>query len=183
MARLRVYLAGPDVFLPDAVAAGEEKKRLCEKHGFEGVFPLDAEIEAGAPRSTGLRISAANEALIAGADLVIANMTPFRGPSADAGTAYEMGFARALGKRVLAYTESPDGFAPRTRAFLAERGALAPDGDHATDGTSIEAFDLADNLMLVGALAEQEHEPSRSFEECLLVAQRAANPTAARVER
>lgn len=174
MARLRVYLAGPEVFLRDAAAAGAEKKRLCAKHGCDGVFPLDAEIEAGAPRATGLRISAANEALIRSVDVVIANITPFRGPSADAGTAYEMGFARALGKRVLAYTESAVSFAPRTRAFLAERGALAADGERATDGTAIEAFDLADNLMLAGALAEQDYEPSDSFEACLLVAKGAA---------
>jgi nucleoside 2-deoxyribosyltransferase len=174
MTRLRVYLAGPDVFLPDAAAVGAEKKRLCEKHGFEGVFPLDAELAAGSPRATGLAISAANEALIRGSDLVIANMTPFRGPSADVGTAYEMGFARALGKRVLAYTESDVSFAPRTRAFLAARGELAPDGEHETNGTSIEAFELADNLMLAGALVEQAYEPSGSFEACLLVAKRAA---------
>ncbi len=173
MARLRVYLAGPEVFLPDAVAAGAEKKRLCAQHGFEGVFPLDAELEAASPRATGLAISAANEALIRSSELVIANMTPFRGPSADVGTAYEMGFARALGKRVLAYTESAVSFAPRTRAFLAERDELAADGERATNGTSIEAFELADNLMLVGALAEQAYEPSGSFEACLLLAKRA----------
>lgn len=172
MTRPRVYLAGPDVFLPDAAAAGAEKKRLCAQHGFEGVFPLDAEIAAASPRATGLAISAANEALIVSCELVIANMTPFRGPSADAGTAYEMGFARALGKRVLAYTESDVSFAPRTRAFLAERGLLAADGEHGADGTSIEAFELADNLMLAGALVEQEYAPSRSFEECLSVAKR-----------
>ena len=174
MVRARVYLAGPDVFLPAAAAAGAAKKQLCEKYGFEGVFPLDAEITAGTPRETGLRISEANEALIRSCAFVIANMTPFRGPSADAGTAYEMGFARALGKPVLAYTESGASFTARTRAFLAERGKLAPDGAHETDGTSIEAFDLADNLMLAGALTEQAYEPSRSFEECLLVAQRLA---------
>jgi nucleoside 2-deoxyribosyltransferase len=172
MARPRVYLAGPDVFLAAAVARGAEKKRLCEKYGFEGVFPLDAELVATTPRATGLAISAANEALIRSSELVIANMTPFRGPSADVGTAYEMGYARALGKRVLAYTESTLSFAPRSRAFLAARGELAADGERETDGTSIESFDLADNLMLAGALTEQAHEPSRSFEECLLVAQR-----------
>jgi nucleoside 2-deoxyribosyltransferase len=172
MARLRVYLAGPDVFLPDAAAAGADKKRLCAQQGFEGVFPLDAELAAASPRATGIAISAANEALIRSCELVIANMTPFRGPSADAGTAYEMGFARALGKRVLAYTESAVSFAARTRAFLAERGELAADGERETNGRSIEAFELADNLMLVGALAEQAHEPSDSFAACLLVAKR-----------
>ena len=43
--RPRVYLAGPDVFLPDALAVGEAKKRLCADHGLEGVFPLDNPID------------------------------------------------------------------------------------------------------------------------------------------
>jgi nucleoside 2-deoxyribosyltransferase len=36
----RIYLAGPDVFLPDAIEAGKRKKVLCQKYGFEGVYPL-----------------------------------------------------------------------------------------------------------------------------------------------
>ena len=37
----RIYLAGPEVFLPDPLAMGAKKVALCAKHGFEGVFPLD----------------------------------------------------------------------------------------------------------------------------------------------
>ena len=43
--RPRVYLAGPEVFLPDAIAVGAEKCRLCAEYGFEGLFPLDASLE------------------------------------------------------------------------------------------------------------------------------------------
>src|SRR5437763_51598 len=87
----RIYLAGPDVFLPDATEAGERKKAICAELGLEGVFPLDAEIgaEDGERRELALRISAANEGLIRSCQAVVANMTPFRGPSADVGTAYE----------------------------------------------------------------------------------------------
>ena len=38
----RIYLAGPEVFLPDARVIGEAKARLCAAAGFEGIFPLDA---------------------------------------------------------------------------------------------------------------------------------------------
>ncbi len=39
---MRVYLAGPDVFLPDPHARGAALKRICARHGLTGVFPLDA---------------------------------------------------------------------------------------------------------------------------------------------
>ena len=40
----RIYLAGPEVFLPDAQAMGARKAALCAAHGLEGVFPLDAQL-------------------------------------------------------------------------------------------------------------------------------------------
>ena len=40
-------------------------------------------------------------------DAAVANLTPFRGVSADAGTAFEVGFMRALGRPVLGYTNTP----------------------------------------------------------------------------
>ncbi|OWK43643.1 nucleoside 2-deoxyribosyltransferase [Fimbriiglobus ruber] len=151
----RIYLAGPDVFLPDPIAAGEQKKAICRQHGLEGVFPFDAEVDAGGrPRSeTGLLISAANESLIRGCVAVIANMTPFRGPSADVGTAYEMGFARGLGLIVFAYTNDPTAFLPRTERYLGvhakrdENGRLRDAND-----MEVEDWGLADNLMLEGGI-------------------------------
>jgi nucleoside 2-deoxyribosyltransferase len=94
--RPRIYLAGPDVFLPDPIAFGAKKKQVCERYGLEGVFPFDAEVEPrNQPRrETAFKISEANENLIRGCVGVIANMTPFRGISADVGTAFEMGFKR-----------------------------------------------------------------------------------------
>jgi nucleoside 2-deoxyribosyltransferase len=41
-----VYLAGFDVFRPDAAAYGASLKVLCDELGFTGIFPLDAEFEA-----------------------------------------------------------------------------------------------------------------------------------------
>src|SRR6056297_3837533 len=95
-----VYLAGPDVFLPDAREIGEAKRQICENLGLVGLFPLDNEIDiAGLPAvEQARRISLANEALMHHADAAIANLTPFRGASMDAGTAYEIGFIRALGR-------------------------------------------------------------------------------------
>src|SRR5262245_42850299 len=105
MSRLpSVYLAGPDVFLSDACAPGARLKAICNAAGLEAHLPLDADL-ASAPA-----IAAANEARIRACDGMLANLTPFRGPSADAGTIYEVGYARALGKVIVGYTEARDTF-------------------------------------------------------------------------
>lgn len=150
MAKERIYLAGPDVFLPDPHAAAAAKKQVCADYGFVGVFPLDKALDLTGlgRREAGLRIAEANEELMRGCDLVIANMTPFRGPSMDVGTAYEMGFMRALGRPVLGYSNDGRLFVERTRAWIGAPGAAADD-----DGMAIEDFDMVDNLMLHGAVA------------------------------
>src|SRR5437899_12125756 len=92
---LKIYLAGPDVFLADARAVGERKKALCQEFGFEGLFPLDNDEDVGADAA---KIFRANCSLMRQADIGLFNLTPFRGPSADAGTVFELGFLFARGK-------------------------------------------------------------------------------------
>ena len=41
----RVYLAGPEVFLPDPIEAGRIKCALAAELGLEGVYPLDASLD------------------------------------------------------------------------------------------------------------------------------------------
>jgi nucleoside 2-deoxyribosyltransferase len=148
---IRVYLAGPDVFRADAEAFGARLKAVCARHGLEGVFPLDPLAAGDDPAWAGLPLAQAiarrNEAHIAGCAALIANLTPFRGPSADAGTVFEIGFARALGRTVFAWSNSGALFAARTRAFI---GAA---GERDGEGMLIEDFPgLADNLMIEGAI-------------------------------
>ena len=33
---IMIYLAGPDVFLPNAIEVGKKKMAICEEFGFEG---------------------------------------------------------------------------------------------------------------------------------------------------
>jgi nucleoside 2-deoxyribosyltransferase len=77
----RLYLAGPDVFLPDAAAVGRAKQAACARHGLAGVFPLDGERPGEAPSGpeAGFAIAAANEAKMLSCDAIIANLSPFRG--------------------------------------------------------------------------------------------------------
>jgi nucleoside 2-deoxyribosyltransferase len=187
--KIRIYLAGPEVFLPDPIKAGVRKKKLCAQHGFEGIYPIDAQVdlEGLGPRAAALRIGKINEQLLRSCDAVIANMTPFRGPSADLGTAYEMGLARGLGLLVCAYTNDPRPFTERTCEFLA--GKFSTSGTRLCDGDSmeIEQFGLADNLMLESSIEEsggcfikyeapaaQRFTDLRGFEQCLIAMKRLA---------
>ena len=147
----RVYLAGPEVFLPDPFEVGERKKKLCAAYGLVGLYPMDNEADlAGlSPREAALRIGRLNEEMIRGCDAVVANITPFRGPSADVGTAYEMGFAAGLGKVVCAYTNVAAPFAERTAAHFGGRVTRDAAGRlRDPDGLAVEDWGLADNLML-----------------------------------
>jgi nucleoside 2-deoxyribosyltransferase len=184
----RIYLAGPEVFLREAIAIAEGKKRICRAHGFEGVFPLDNEVRSAglSKRDVGVRVSRANEDLMRSCDLLIANMTPFRGPSMDAGTAFEMGFMRALGRIVLGYSNCEESFLERTRRVLGERARLRDDGQIEDEyGMFVEDRGFGDNLMLDGAVLSSGAEvirrtaPSealytglRAFEECVQEAQK-----------
>jgi nucleoside 2-deoxyribosyltransferase len=152
---LRVYLAGPEVFLTEAKEVGKRKKALCKKYGFEGVFPLDLEVDAAGKtaKELGFCISAVNEELIKSCQIVIANITPFRGPSADVGTAYEMGFAHALGLKVYAYTNGALPFTERTVKALNSQVKRSQDGKlRDAQGMFIEENGLTDNLMIDGCI-------------------------------
>lgn len=157
---MRVYLAGPEVFLPNALAVLEEKVRICRAHKLQGVPPIDGSQPAPSPTREGaLAISRNNEELMRGCDLVIANMTPFRGPSMDVGTAFEMGFMRALGRTVLGYSNVDDGLLERTVALC--QGARSPTGWTDPLGMTIEDFGLGDNLMVDGAVLTSKSEVIR----------------------
>jgi nucleoside 2-deoxyribosyltransferase len=158
--RPRIYLAGPEVFLPEAHAVGKEKCRLCAEAAFEGVFPLDGQLDlAGLPKlEMARRIALANEALMRSCDALIGNLTPFRGVSMDSGTAFEIGFMRALGRPVLGYTNVTTAYHERGLAFRA-RGI--PNGDGDRPDLEIEDFGLAENLMIEIAIKECGYEVVR----------------------
>lgn len=144
---MRIYLAGPEVFLPDAPAIGAAKKALCARHGWEGVFPMDPPAPSPSGELDWRRIHAANELLLRGCDALVANLTPFRGVGADPGTVFELGFMRALGRPVHGYTHDP-------RPHLARvPGAVpGPEGWHDAQGLRVEDHGLTENLMLEGAI-------------------------------
>ncbi|MCG6205466.1 nucleoside 2-deoxyribosyltransferase [Rhodopseudomonas sp. HC1] len=146
---MNIYLAGPDVFLPDALEIGGRKAELCARYGMTGLFPLDNAV-ALAAHDASLQIFRGNEAMMHEADAIIANLTPFRGPSADAGTVYELGYMAGRAKLVLGYSNDPANYVDRVRRFktITDRGGLL----FGADGLAVEDFGLADNLMLIHCL-------------------------------
>jgi nucleoside 2-deoxyribosyltransferase len=146
---MKIYLAGPDVFLPDAVEIGRRKAAICARHGVSGLYPLDNAIDRSAGEVS-LNIFKGNEAMMDAADAIIANLTPFRGFSADAGTAYELGYMAARGKLCLGYSNDPSIYAERVRRFIevkSQDGRLVD-----AKGLTVEDFGLSDNLMMIHAL-------------------------------
>ena len=135
---MKIYLAGPDVFRPDAVAWAAEARRLCQAHGHQALIPLDG-VETTAPG-----IYHANIALIRSADAVIANLNPFRGGEPDSGTCVEIGYALALGKPVIGYADSLVPLRHRMHAVGPDADGLYRDAK----GWIVEDFGLALNLML-----------------------------------
>jgi nucleoside 2-deoxyribosyltransferase len=147
---LTIYLAGPDVFLPDARDVGRRKQEMCREHGFEGLFPLDNDKDVGADAA---EIFRANCRLMTRAAVGAFNLTPFRAVSVDAGTAFEVGFMFAHGKRLFGYTSAEADYVARVSA------ALGPLVGHETDlrdrdGYTVENFGLCDNLMIARAIID-----------------------------
>ncbi len=138
-----VYLAGPDVFLPEAGQLAQRQKALCRRHGFEPRHPLD-QATLSSPG-----IFRTNIGMIRDSDAVLANLNPFRGPEVDSGTAFEIGFAAALGKLVIGYVSRPENLMQRVERL---HGEIAYDANtdlwRDREGHLIEDFGHAVNLML-----------------------------------
>ena len=139
---MKIYLAGPDVFRPDALTWAEGARALLTRHGHYALIPSDNN------ETSAEGIFRANIEMISEADAVIANLNPFRGCEPDSGTCFEIGCAIALGKQVIAYLVDTrpqlDKLAEFYGGTLARREGRAVD----PDGLTIENFELPVNLML-----------------------------------
>jgi len=102
----KIYIAGPDVFEQNSIEIGKKLVELCKQHGFEGLYPLDNIVDFSQPKQKIAHdIFLANKNMIQAADIVIANLNPFRGKEADSGTVWECGYAYGLGKEVYGYMQ------------------------------------------------------------------------------
>lgn len=140
----RLYLAGFDMFRPDAREHGLALQQLCRQHGFEGHYPTDPNPPPGLQGGALAQwILQSNLTAIRQADAVLANLNPFRGLEPDSGTAFEVGFAHALGKPVWAYVEDDRPLIERVPHQAGDDGRLFD-----AQGFQVEDFGLPLNLML-----------------------------------
>lgn len=151
---MKIYLAGPDVFRPDAQAWAEQARSICMLAGHQALVPLDG------VETTATGIFHANIDLIRSADAVVANLNPFRGCEPDSGTCVEVGYALALGKPVVGYLDRVESTVERVSRLQGVPGRHDNRPVDA-DGLYVEDFDLPLNLMLavplklvVGGLVE-----------------------------
>lgn len=155
-----VYLAGPDVFLPDPIGHAASLKEICNSHGLSGLFPMDNVLVEPTARNIYLE----NVDMIRRADAVIASLEPFRGPGMDSGTAFEIGLAVGLGKPVFGYLGSEHPRSYGERSLILDKGCRKRENGAWEDsnGMEIEHFcrdgteePLEENLMIVCALREE----------------------------
>jgi nucleoside 2-deoxyribosyltransferase len=140
----RVYLAGPGVFRADAKAYGASLKAICLKHKMEGLFPLDS--DSSSSGDVAAAIYRANLALINSSAAIIADISSFRGPNMDPGTAWEIGYAVARGLPVFVWSHTSKTLLERTRALHRLK-----ENDHGwrdKDNLLVEDFGLVENLMI-----------------------------------
>jgi nucleoside 2-deoxyribosyltransferase len=145
---MKAYLAGPDVFLPNAMAHAAAKVAICGKYGIIGRPPLNEEFEALSslpPEQAWRGIYLKDIEMMEECDIIIANLTPFRGASADAGTLIEVGWFLGRRKPVFGYSNTVTLFDTRSAAQVAAAADPIP-------GLALEGFGLPDNLMIPGAV-------------------------------
>lgn len=168
-----IYLAGPDVFRPDAREHFVRLKLACDALGLEALLPADGEEQQQTPEALEKRIYEANMQRLRAADGVVANLASFRGLEPDSGTVFEVGAAVALGIPVVAYGVPEGSYADRARAALPcthdEGGVLRESGT----GIAVEDFGQPLNLMLACSIhIESTPEAALRKMAALLAAQR-----------
>jgi nucleoside 2-deoxyribosyltransferase len=139
----KIYLAGPEVFFPNAKEIGKEKKEICSEYGFEGLYPLDANFTISKD------IFKANVSLINQCDYVVADLTPFRGPSADAGTIWKVGYAYGIGKPIFGYSNDSVEY-----KYKVDDTFIYSEEKFNQEELLIEDFGNIDNLMIIESLTD-----------------------------
>lgn len=107
MSTQKIYLAGPEVFLPDANELFRQRIEYAASKGFQAKSPFDAGPHPAELNGIELArtIYSANCKLIEQSDIVVANCNTFRGALVDDGTAWEIGYACAHSKVIFGFID------------------------------------------------------------------------------
>ena len=169
MTKPKLYLAGPEVFLPNALEYAAEQRALCERYGFVALHPLDNSLDLTAQdMATAMRIFRGDIQQIRDCDLVVANCNGFRGVCMDDGTAYELGFGNALGKPSYGYIRE---LTPQVARTIRDYPTTPHDGDVHIDREGYlvtDDFGTSINLMMqCGMIDGGGRLIEGGFEDCL----------------
>jgi nucleoside 2-deoxyribosyltransferase len=126
--RPRIYLAGPMVFYPDPETTFHRMKAICRRHGLIGISPLDNQIGLeGIPAGRTLleKIVKADIELMDTLDGGLFCLDGFRrSPEMDPGTAFEIGYMRALKKPIAGWTSDPRDYPAKVRDYFRDTFGL-----------------------------------------------------------
>lgn len=125
----KIYIAGFDVFYDNALERGKLMKNICNKYEFEGLYPFDNEAYTIADIFNG------DISQIDNCDIIVANLNDFRGTDIDSGTAFELGYGYAKGKKLFGYMYNINSLIKKI-------------GKKDKDGFNVEDFNLPVNLMI-----------------------------------
>src|SRR4051812_24768403 len=92
-----LWLAGPELWLPDHEAQAARQRALCLESGLDAIVPTRLPPGEGGDEMAAREFYAARMAQLRQADAAVVNLTPFRGPSADTATVFEAGVLAGLG--------------------------------------------------------------------------------------
>lgn len=142
---MKIYLAGPDVFRSNATDHFNKLLKIVEEFGFVGLSPMDNVISIHEKdRNTQKHadmIFEANVRLMDEADVIMANIIPFRGTCMDDGTAFEIGYGFAKGK--LLYGYAPDCDSPLKNRTVRHLSREFPE---------MEDYNYSTNLMICSSI-------------------------------
>lgn len=162
--RPRVYLAGPSVFRLDAKSFGEYLRGLCRQAGLKGCYPLDNDIEGKTGLDLANAIFQGNVDLIDTTVAVVAEISPFRGPNMDPGTAWEIGYAYAKKLPIFLWTTDNRTILERTKTAR----SITSSGQRHYDeqGLVVEDFELIENLMIAAPVVQVYQSAQDAISAC-----------------
>jgi nucleoside 2-deoxyribosyltransferase len=152
------YVAGPDLFYPNYQEIKAEKLALCREFGLIGI-PNDEFPGPVPPISSDKYIYEENLKLLDMSDLVLANLSAFRGSEPDAGTVWECVYGFVKGKSVYAYYNFPtmiraveENYPPVTWKDVEQPDGSTVSTPFDRDNARIENWGKMLNLMLTNSI-------------------------------
>jgi len=152
--RYAVYIAGPQVFLPQPEQFYEEARSICIELDLVALCPYAPNLKSAQD------IWQHNITLLRSADAMVVDVSPFRGVDMDVGSAWESGFMHAFSKPIVNYSFDNRTLLQRTKDHFGI-DSHAPHFNHLKglmpDGMSVESFEYMNNLMSASAAIQHIH--------------------------